>query len=219
MVIDYKKRGDRLAPRKSERDAYEPTWEIARLFPFQGCWSEQEFFSLPDNHFIEFSKGYLTFLPMPTIFHQLILQFLFRQLVAFVEAKKLGLVVTSGYKIRVGADQYREPDILFIKSANIPGIGKQYCKKVDLVMEIVSEDNRAHDLETKREEYAQAGIPEYWIIDPESGTITVLALKRKERVYVEHGVYREGERAESKLLRGFGVDVATALGQRPQIPR
>jgi Uma2 family endonuclease len=214
MATDYKRKRSR--PTASQ---LEPTWEIARLFPYQGCWSEHEFFSLPDNHFIEFSGGFLTFLPMPTIFHQLIAQYLFRQLVAFVESWKLGIVVTSGYKVRVGPNQYREPDILFIKAVHLAGIGKQYCKKVDLVMEVVSDDNREHDLVTKRGEYARAGVPEYWIIDPQEETITVLALKRREKTYVEHGVFRKGERAESKVLSGFGVDVTTALEQKPEIPR
>jgi Uma2 family endonuclease len=219
MAIDYQKKGGRSTTWEPEPLAAEPTWEIARLFPRQGCWSEQEFFSLPDNHFIEFSKGFLTFLPMPTIFHQLILQYIYEQLKSFVNTASPGIVVTSGYKVLVGRDQYREPDVLFIKAAHMSGIGKQYCKKVDLVVEVVSEDNREHDIKTKREEYARARIPEYWIVDPEEGTITVLALKRKERTYVEHGVYREGERAESKLLPGFGIDVTTALRQRPEVPR
>lgn len=213
MATDYQRKGTRRA--ESGPLEAEPTWEIARLFPPQGCWSEQEFFDLPNNHFIEFSKGFLTFLPMPTIFHQLIMQFLFRQLVSFVETRGLGLIVTSGYKIRVGPDQYREPDILFIKTSHRVGIGKQYCKKVDLAMEIVGEENRDHDLVTKREEYARAGIPEYWIVDPEQGTITVLRLKRKEKTYVEHGVFHRGERASSRLLAGFSVDVTEALDQKP----
>ena len=38
------------------------------------------------------------------------------------------------------------------------------------------EENRKRDLVTKREEYAQASIPEYWIVDPALKTITVLQL-------------------------------------------
>jgi Uma2 family endonuclease len=219
MATDYKKKPSRTRVRKRKPLEPEPTWEIARLFPRQGCWTEQEFFSLPDNHFIEFSKGFLTFLPMPTIFHQLILQYLYEELKSFVKATRSGIVVVSGYKVRGGPDQYREPDILFIKTAHLSGIEKQYCKKVDLVIEVVSEDNREHDLVTKRDEYARAGIPEYWIVDPEEETITVLALKRREKTYVEHGVFRKGERAASKVLPGFRVDVTAAITQRPETPR
>ena len=60
---------------------------------------------------------------------------------------------------------------------------------------------------TKREEYAQAGIPEYWIVDPELDQITVLTLDGQS----VHGEFKRGERATSKRLPGFGVDVTSAL--------
>jgi Uma2 family endonuclease len=212
MATDLK----RVKPdRPRRRGEPEPTWEIARLFPPQGEWSEEEFFALESNHLIEYSDGFLEVLPMPKIFHQLILQFLYKQLDSFVAANKLGTVVVSGYKVRLRARKYREPDILFIKAANRSRIKKQFCERVDLAIEVVSEENRAHDIETKREEYARAGITEYWIVDAERGTITVLVLKARERTYVVHGLFRKGEAAASKGLPGFVIDVTTALSQRP----
>ena len=65
------------------------------------------------------------------------------------------------------------------RPAHQSGIKKQYCEKADLVIEVVSEKNRPHDIKKKRIEYARAGIPEYWIVDPEKETITVLVLKSK----------------------------------------
>ncbi len=82
-------------------------------------------------------------------------------------------------------------------------------------MEIVSESNRPHDLVTKRDEYARAGIPEYWIVDPEQETITIFVLKPRRKTYVEHGAFRKGQRAPSKLLPGFTVDVTAAITQKP----
>jgi len=203
--------------RKAFRATSEPelTWEIARLFPAQGEWSEEEYFALDNNHRVEYSDGFLEFLPMPTIFHQLMLQFVFKTLEAFVEASELGIVVVSGYKVRLRARKFREPDILFIKTAHRSGIKKQYCEKADLVIEVVSDQNRPHDIKTKRTEYAKAGIPEYWIIDLDRQLITVLVLKSRQRAYTEFGVFRKGSKAASKLLPGFMVDVTTALSQKP----
>ena len=131
----------RIKKRKPARRRSGPelTWEIARLFPAQGDWTEDEYFALDSNHFVEYSDGRLEFLPMPTIFHQLILQYLFKRLDSFVVAHELGIVIVSGYKVRLRARKYREPDILFIKEAHRSGITKQYCEKADLVIEIVSE--------------------------------------------------------------------------------
>jgi Uma2 family endonuclease len=198
---------------------WDPAWDDVRDFPIRIPCTEEEYLAIDANLLLEYADGFLEVLPMPTIFHQLILKFLCWELDAFVAPRRLGTVVFAAYKVRIRSGKYREPDILFIKSEHKSGIGKDWCTKADLVIEIVSESNRRHDLGTKREEYARAAIPEYWIIDPEEGTITVLTLKRREKRYVEHGTFHKGERATSKLLAGFGVDVTTALTQRPEIPR
>ena len=211
----------------TKRSQAEPTRELLgaaadvgdrTIVPAAGPWTEEEFLALPTNHKIEFSDGFLEFLPMPTIYHQLILQFLYRELTHSSRPGSWGSSSSPGYKVQVRRGKYREPDILFIKAEHMSGIGKQYCKKVDLVMEVVSEDNRAHDLEKKRDEYARAGIPEYWIVDPEEETITVLVLKPRQKTYTEHGP-SQGTRATSKLLPGFSVDVTTALTQKPESPK
>ena len=81
-------------------------------------------------------------------------------------------------------------------------------------MEVVStgDNDRRRDLREKREEYALAGIPEYWIVDPELGRITVLTLDGTS--YAVHGEFSRGEQATSKLLPGFAVDVSTALAPK-----
>ena len=56
-------------------------------------------------------------------------------------------------------------------------MGEQFSLGADLVIEVVSDQGRPRDLEIKRQEYAQAGIPEYWIVDPQLEQITVLALE------------------------------------------
>jgi len=212
MTTDLRKATPKSRRRPSEP---EPTWEIARLFPAQGSWSEEDYFALDTNQLVEYSDGFLEFLPMPTIFHQLILQFLYEQLKSFVAANLLGTVVVAGYKVRLRARKYREPDILFIKAANRHRIKKQYCERADLVIEVVSEENRPHDIVKKRVEYARAGIPEYWIVDPEKETITVLVLQSRRKTYKQLGAFRKGMTATSKLLPGVTIDVTTDITQKP----
>ena len=57
----------------------------------------------------------------------------------------------------------------------------------------------------KRGDYAEAVIPEYWIVNLEEETITVLKLDG--RVYTTHGVFGRGEITTSALLAGFTVSV------------
>ncbi len=79
------------------------------------------------------------------------------------------------------------------------------------MMEVVigDDDDRRRDLVIKRDEYARAGISEYWIVDPRDEQITVLHLARKR--YVVHGEFGKGATATSHLLPGFTVNVTAAL--------
>jgi len=58
----------------------------------------------------------------------------------------------------------------------------------------------------KMVEYAQAGIQEYWLVDPQAETIEVLVLR--EGAYVLLDKWGTGETARSELLEGFEVAVA-----------
>jgi hypothetical protein len=51
-----------------------------------------------------------------------------------------------------------------------------------------------------------------WIVNPLDNTITVLALEGER--YAEHGVFHRGDRALSKLLDGFNIDVSEVLDAR-----
>jgi len=190
----------------------EPTWDIAQLFPAQGTWSESEYLSLDTNRRVEFSHGFVEFLPMPTLLHQRIVLFLLNALQTFVNERHLGEVLFAGVRVRVFGGKYREPDIVFMLTEHASRGTDHYWEGADLVMEVVSPDDPVRDLVTKREEYAQTGIPEYWIIDPRPRTITVLTLDGTS--YAVHGEFKRGEQATSLLLPGFAVDVSAALAPK-----
>jgi Uma2 family endonuclease len=156
---------------------------------------------------IELANGCLEFPPMPNMYHQDILDYLFSSLKAFALAHGLGRVYFSPMPVHLFPGTFREPDIAFLKPHRIKDKQKP-PEGADLVMEIVSpgKDARERDLEDKRADYAKAKIPEYWIVDPEMKTITVLTLAGKS--YKVHGVYKTGDQATSKLLKGFKVAVS-----------
>lgn len=199
----------------TQRRAGEPAWEIARLFPNQGGWSEREYFDLSrGNRLVEFSDGFVEVLPMPTTTHQMIVFFLCETLRAYLRQHSGGIALVAPLRVRLRDGKYREPDVVFMADEHRDRVGEQFWEGADLVMEVVSDDYRAHDLETKRIEYAAAGIPEYWIVDPKEGRILVLVLEPGASSYVEHGAFIRGERATSRLLPGLVVDVAGALEAR-----
>jgi Uma2 family endonuclease len=115
-------------------------------------------------------------------------------------------------RVRIRARKFREPDLLLLLDINDPRQGERYWYWADLALEVVSEDKPERDLVDKRFDYAELGIPEYWIANPFAETITVLRLEGD--AYIEHGVFKRGERATSVLLPTFAVDVSAALDAR-----
>jgi Uma2 family endonuclease len=185
----------------------EHTWEIAGLFPLQGHWTESDFLSLPAPHRFELSKGRLETLPMPNWVHALIVQYLSNAVDAFAKPRKLGRAVPAPLYVRLWEGEIRQPDVVFCFYERIVDRLKTQ-NGADLAIEVVSEgkENRERDTVEKRKLYAQAGIREYWIVDPlEDRTISVLALEGD--TYRTSGVYKDGESTASLLLPGFSVDV------------
>jgi Uma2 family endonuclease len=103
----------------------------------------------------------------------------------------------------------REPDLVFMRRENFHRRNNEFWEGADLVIEVVSDDDPRRDLEVKRSEYARARIPEYWIVEPTKGQVTVLKLGQEH--YEEHVVFGRGTRATSVLLEGFGVDVSAVF--------
>ncbi|MBY0506970.1 MAG: Uma2 family endonuclease [Bryobacteraceae bacterium] len=139
---------------------------ILQLFPPIGEWTEADYFPLSDQgRLVELSNGEIEILPMPTDFHQLLLLRLTASLYPFVAQHKLGQIRFAPLPVRLWEGKIREPDFLFMSAAHADRIGT-YWGIPDLAGEILSEGTVQKDRETKRIEYARAGIPEYWIIDP-----------------------------------------------------
>ncbi|PJF46794.1 MAG: Uma2 family endonuclease [Candidatus Thermofonsia Clade 3 bacterium] len=184
----------------------EPAWEVAYLFPAQGEWTEEDYFALPDNTRLELAAGRLERF-------QRIVAFLYRLLLSFIGQRYPGAeALFASLPIRLGPNTLREPDIVLMLPEHRHRIHEQYWEKPDMVIEVVLPKNRATDLRDKRREYAQAGIPECWIVDPQSKTVTVLKLSGE--TYVVHGAYGYGDIAESALLDGFRVDSRRHLARR-----
>lgn len=203
---------EKVLPQSADSEL-EPAWEVAYLFPPQGYWSEAEYIRLDNSatRRIEFVDGRIAVLTAPTELHQRIVAFFYKALDGFVRQNRLGLVLFAGLRVRLRPGEIREPDVVFMRTENAARRSEDFWHGADLVMKVVSASaqDRKRDLEEKRAAYAQAGIPEYWILDPEQQQILVLRLEGEQ--YVSHGEFKPGEQARSALLAGFTLDVAAAL--------
>lgn len=178
---------------------------MALRWPATGFWSEQEYLALPGNRRVELANGTVETLSAPTDVHQATAAFLFASLHVFVSAHGLGKVRLAPQRLRLWPGTFRVPDVMFLALEREQLRRVQYWSGADLVMEVVDSDDRERDLVTKRQEYALAGVDEYWIIDVREQR--VLVLERDGQSYVEHGVFTRGHQATSVRLPGFAISV------------
>ena len=172
----------------------------------QGCWSDDDYLRLTDRtrRLVELTDGCLEIPPAPSRGHQRILAFLYSAFHAFLQPLG-GEALFAPLRLRIRPGKFREPDLLLVRDARDARSGDRFWTGADVVVEVVSPDRPERDLVHKRDDYAEAGILEYWIVDPEMETVTVLELE--DGGYVEHGVYGRHARARSLVLPDFALDV------------
>src|SRR5881275_1256091 len=100
----------------------------------------------------------------------------------------------------------REPDILFIAQAHLDRLRATWIEgPADLVIEIVSPESDERDWQTKRAEYAAAGIPEYWVLDRDRRDAAFFVLAA-DGTYVRAPLAGDGV-FHSAVLPGFWLRV------------
>jgi len=98
--------------------------------------------------------------------HQNIADFLLKVMGTYVESHDLGMVISAPFQMKL--EHGREPDVLFVTSEHLDRLKETYLDgPADLVVEIVFPDTMGRDRGDKFYEYAQGGVPEYWLIDPQ----------------------------------------------------
>ncbi len=105
-----------------------------------------------------------------------------------------------------------EPDIVIVREGR-PGVleGRWVEGAPDIVVEILSTD-RNRDLVRKRQIYAEAGVLEYWPVDPRNDTVTQLELREGE--YVERAVLGDDDILTTPLLPGLSIPLAEIFRHR-----
>lgn len=106
----------------------------------------------------------------------------------------------------------RYPDLVILEAVHLALTQKRLTITLDmppprLVAEVLSpgKQNRDRDLIRKRDQYAARGIPEYWLVDPEVQTVTVLQLQNDR--YGEVGRLQGDDRMTSPTF--FDLQLAT----------
>ena len=128
----------------------------------------EEFLEWGDGMNAEWVDGEVILMSPPSLAHQRILSFLAALFQHFVEANDLGEVLFAPFQMRLRKrPSGREPDVLFVARDRLEKLQNAYLDgPADLAVEIISPDSRTRDRVEKYCEYEQAGVREYWLIDP-----------------------------------------------------
>ena len=154
--------------------------------PAPGAWTYADWERLPaDGNRYEVVGGVLYMTTAPSNFHQWIVQVLVEYIA--LPARQQGLAYSFFAPIGVlmdGCDPV-QPDFVVIRRERAHIIREGRIRGVpDLIIEVLSPSNRAYDEQIKRTAYAQAGAPEYALIDPAARALRLYRL-------TETGVYAE----------------------------
>ena len=172
--------------------------------------SVADYFSLDGNYLVEYVEGRLQILPLPDSLHQALVEWFTRYLFSlFAAIDPAARSRTSPFKVMLDAVRYREPDVCVMVGKHAHRRRRDYWEGCDLAIEIISASNAAHDWKTKRTDYAAAGIPEYWVIDPVARTLTQFLLEAGQSAYANGRAFAAGDVVESRVVAGLTVNVST----------
>ena len=166
----------------------------------------EDYAKTPDDERWELLDGELIMAPSPNEAHQSVEGNLGARLFIFVQDRGLGKVYFAPFDVVLSDTDVVQPDIIFVSRerehiithANIQGAP-------DLVVEILSPSTAQRDRGVKRRLYAEHGVKEYWQVEPEAQTVTVLLLR--DGVFEEAGAYSKGQSLSSPTLEGFTVSL------------
>lgn len=137
--------------------------------------------------------------------HQVLLGFLYTLLNLYLGITKVGKVYLDGYPMFISNDlPAHQPDLLIVLNENLERVQATYLEgAADIVVEIVSPSSEDIDRGEKFIEYEQAGVKEYWLIDP---------IRDEAFVYVlsADGYYKQRPndgKLSSTLLDGFELSL------------
>ena len=192
---------------------------MALLKPRNGIrLSIEEFLELPDTYDrrkMELDEGELYIMPRPRVRHQSlqlkVASSVDIYLVSFDDPPAEvfhDVIVALSLEDRI----LFAPDMVIVLRGGRATVTDRMVEgPPDIIMEVLSSDRR-RDLVRKRQVYAEAGVPEYWIFDPRQDTATLLELCDGE--YVERAVLTDADVLTTPLLPGLAIPLADVFRHR-----
>lgn len=160
----------------------------------------------------ELDEGNLILMPPATGRHELIAGLLLTYFSQAIQQQGLDLYASAnGVEFLTRPQQPRKPDVCLIsrqQAQAIWGVSAILSTPPVLAVEVVSPESIKRDYQIKLREYAQAGVAEYWIVDPLQEKITVLLLRDGDYLAQE---YSKDQVVRSQLFPNWAIKAGQIL--------
>ena len=148
-------------------------------------WTLDELHALPeDGNKYEVIRGQLCVTPTPTPTHETIKSRMIHTLVPYVKSEGLGLVYVPRAVVQF-EDSEVEPDLMVRQAHEGDSTTWASAPIPSLVVEVFSPSTKRRDQNQKRDLYLDAGVGEYWMVDPERRAVIVIARGQANRVVTD----------------------------------
>jgi len=130
-------------------------------------WTAEDVRALPeDGNRYECIDGVLLVTPSPAVPHQRAFRYLFAPLVDYVEAQRVGELLSAPADVEIEAGTMVQPDIFVARTKDGTPLRRwRDIEELSLAIEILSPSTARRDRGIKREFYQRSGVQEYWIVD------------------------------------------------------
>jgi Uma2 family endonuclease len=167
----------------------------------------EDYLRLPDDVRAELLDGELYYVtPAPSPSHQTVVVNLVRHLAGFVARRRLGRVFVSPIDVYLPRGAIVQPDVLFVRADRMHVVQDAIRGAPDLVIETLSPSRRERDRIVKKRLYAEAEVPEYWIVDLEARAVEVFALAAG--AFEPAGWFTGDDAVRSRVLEGLRLPLA-----------
>jgi Uma2 family endonuclease len=174
----------------------------------EGPYTWEDFIALEEDDLRELIDGELVEVEVPTFDHERIVALLVMLIGTWARERSAGIVIASGYKVRITNKRGVMPDVQFFRTGNVPpesmnaGLSEG---RPDLAIEILSKSSRGYDRIKKLNWYASIGVPEYWVVDPRERSLERMILR--EDGYLITDALGKGGVLRPDTLEGLVIEI------------
>jgi len=174
----------------------------------------EDWLAIDDGRRYELINGILYMMASPSDIHQEISFEISRQIGNFLVGKPCR-IYPAPFDVRLhkDGDTVFQPDILVV--CDHSKISKNGCNGApELIIEVLSPSTSRYDRFTKFYEYLRAGVPEYWIVDPNDKTVSAYRLIDKKYTA---DIYSDTDMAPVQVLPGCEIELSLVFREENNI--